>query len=160
VASNAIGRPSRYKALPAQRECSQGKSAPANVSSIPPHRDNGDVVVLSPDARGLGDLTGGFAADLARALEAEALRWRVPLRSGRPGFMRTTVDLPDDLFRKTKAIAALRGSSLKSLIVQAVEKEVNGGSAKDGKKVRLPLVRMPIGRKLHPERIDFDDLLA
>jgi hypothetical protein len=38
----------------------------------------------------------------------------------------TTVDLPDPLFRRAKAIAALRGSALKDLIVQAAEKEVKG----------------------------------
>ena len=74
-------------------------------------------------------------------------------------FVRTTVDLPDALFRKTKAVAALRGSSLKNLIVQAVEKEVNGSVA-NGRKVKLPLVRMPKGGKIDVEGFDFDDILA
>ena len=38
--------------------------------------------------------------------------------------MRTTIDLPDILFRRTKAVAALRGSSMKDLIVRAIEREV------------------------------------
>lgn len=40
--------------------------------------------------------------------------------------VRTTVDLPESLLRKTKSTAALRGSSMKDLIVRAIEHEVNG----------------------------------
>ena len=39
-------------------------------------------------------------------------------------FVRITIDLPDALHRKTKAVAALRGSSMKDVIVQAVERAV------------------------------------
>ena len=42
--------------------------------------------------------------------------------------MRTTIDIPDALFRKTKATSALRGTSLKALIVSAIEKEVSGAT--------------------------------
>jgi predicted transcriptional regulator len=34
--------------------------------------------------------------------------------------MRTTIDLPDDLFRRAKAIAALRGATLKDLVTDAL----------------------------------------
>jgi len=39
--------------------------------------------------------------------------------------MKTTIDLPDELFRRAKAIAALRGESLKQLITESLEKELN-----------------------------------
>lgn len=74
--------------------------------------------------------------------------------------MRTTIDLPDSLFRKTKAVAALRGTSMKELIVSAIEKELRSAETKGGKRIQLPLVRMPKGRKLDLTGIDFDDLLA
>lgn len=38
--------------------------------------------------------------------------------------MKTTIELPDDLYRKAKAQAALRSKSLKALITQAVRHEV------------------------------------
>jgi predicted DNA-binding ribbon-helix-helix protein len=38
--------------------------------------------------------------------------------------MRTTIDLSDALFRELKAVAARRGTSLKSVIISAVEAEV------------------------------------
>ena len=83
------------------------------------------------------------------------------MRLCKDGFIRTTLDIPEDLFRKTKATAALRGSSVKDLIVQAIEKEVGSAvQAGAGKRVAFPLVRMPKGKKLNIEGFDFDDLLA
>jgi hypothetical protein len=74
--------------------------------------------------------------------------------------MRTTVDLPDELFRKTKATAALQGTSLKELIIRAVEKEVNSQPPGRAQRVLLPLVRLHKGKKLNLEGFDFDDLLT
>jgi hypothetical protein len=77
--------------------------------------------------------------------------------------MRITVDLPDNLLRRTKALTAIRGSSLKELIVRAVEREVNAEdsvTARSPRRVRLPLVHLRSGRKLDLSKFDFDDLLA
>jgi hypothetical protein len=35
--------------------------------------------------------------------------------------MKTTLEIPDDLFKKTKAIAALRGESLKDFVTEALQ---------------------------------------
>jgi hypothetical protein len=74
--------------------------------------------------------------------------------------MRTTVDLSEPLFRRTKALAALRGTSMKELIVQALEKEVHPLRAKNAVAVEFPLVRLGKGRKIDLTGFDFDDLLA
>ena len=76
--------------------------------------------------------------------------------------MRTTIDMPDALFRKTKAVAALRGSSMKELIIHAVEREVTGAavSAPKRHRVKLPLIQSPSGRKVDLSNFDFDDLLG
>lgn len=79
------------------------------------------------------------------------------------GFVRTTIDLPDSLLRRTKALAAMRGSSLKELIVRAVEREVNADDSVttvSARRVRLPLVHLRSGRELDLSKFDFDDLLA
>jgi hypothetical protein len=75
--------------------------------------------------------------------------------------MRTTIDMPDALFRKTKAVAALRGSSMKELIIQAVEREVTA-IAPPGKRrrIKLPIIQSPRGRKVDLTNFDFDDLLG
>jgi hypothetical protein len=73
--------------------------------------------------------------------------------------MRTTVDMPDALFRKTKAAAALRGSSMKELIIHAVEREPANASS-PAKRVELPLIQSWSGRKLDMTGFDFDELLG
>lgn len=46
--------------------------------------------------------------------------------------MRTTIDLPDILFRKAKAEAALRGYHLKDLIADALRAALNNPGAPGG----------------------------
>jgi hypothetical protein len=79
--------------------------------------------------------------------------------------MRTTIDLPDALFRKTKASAALRGTTMKELIIAALERDLNAPAEQKVEAPRppllcLPLVRLSKGKKLNLEGLDFDDLLA
>ena len=75
--------------------------------------------------------------------------------------MRTTIDMPDALFRKTKAVAALRGSSMKELIIHAIERELaNGAPVSRRKRVKLPLIQSPSGRKVDLTNFDFDELLG
>jgi hypothetical protein len=52
--------------------------------------------------------------------------------------MRTTVDLPDDLFRRAKAAAALRGQKLKDLVEEGLlrvlstpDEQTAGGSRRE-----------------------------
>ena len=39
--------------------------------------------------------------------------------------MKTTIDLPDPLFRRAKATAAVRGISMKALFTRAIEKDID-----------------------------------
>ncbi len=54
--------------------------------------------------------------------------------------MRTTIDIPDPIYRQLKSRAALRGCSVKELILHGVEAELNGGEKKAGGRITLPLV--------------------
>lgn len=52
------------------------------------------------------------------------------------------MDIPDPTYRQLKAKAALRGCSVKELILRGVEVELNGeGRAKTKRRVALPLVK-------------------
>lgn len=56
--------------------------------------------------------------------------------------MRTTVDIPDQTYRQLKSKAALRGCSVKELILRGVKAELNGETQEQHKgKVTLPLVK-------------------
>ncbi len=48
--------------------------------------------------------------------------------------MRTTVDIPDELFRRAKAEAALRGRKLKDLVEDALRLMLEGGDAHVGQR--------------------------
>lgn len=79
--------------------------------------------------------------------------------------MRTTIDLADALVRKTKARAALQGTTMRQLIIAALERDLINPAAQKEQTLTLPLlclplVRLPKGKKLNLEGIDFDDLLA
>ena len=55
--------------------------------------------------------------------------------------MRTTVDIPDSLYRDLKTKAAAEGRSVKQLILRGVEIELQLQSRHRGRPVKLPLVR-------------------
>ena len=55
--------------------------------------------------------------------------------------MRTTVDIPDTLYRQLKAKAATKGNSIRHLILQAVQAELGDREQKRRKRVHLPIVR-------------------
>jgi hypothetical protein len=80
--------------------------------------------------------------------------------------MRTTIDLPDALFRRTKATAALQGATMKDLITRAIEREITESPASarnKRRKIKLPVIHLTHlkpGEKLDLTHFDFDDLLG
>lgn len=74
--------------------------------------------------------------------------------------MRTTVDLPDRLFRKLKVVAAKRGVSLKELIRAAVEVEIQKPQGKTKHRVRFPLLPSRRPGTLNLTNADIEGLLA
>jgi len=55
--------------------------------------------------------------------------------------MRTTVDIPDPVYRRLKTRAASEGRSAKELILRGVEQVLKGNHHKRRRRVRLPIVR-------------------
>ncbi len=66
--------------------------------------------------------------------------------------MKTTLEIPDELFRRTKATAAIRGESLKDFVTEALEAHLD---REPGDNVR-PGWRAVFGqaRRAEVERID------
>lgn len=74
--------------------------------------------------------------------------------------MRTTVDLPDTLFRRAKATAAVRGVSLKDLVITAIERETQPAAPpKPAKKRPFATVHLKHKKLLDLSGFNFDDLL-
>ncbi len=53
--------------------------------------------------------------------------------------MRTTLDIPDALYRRLKATAALRGSTVKEIVLKLIEREIAAPSGRK-RRIRLPLI--------------------
>jgi plasmid stability protein len=55
--------------------------------------------------------------------------------------MRTTVDIPDGIYRQLKSRAAREGSSTRALILRAVKEVLKTDRRRPGSPVALPIVR-------------------
>ena len=72
--------------------------------------------------------------------------------------MRTTIDIPDPIYRELKARAARQGRTVKEIILSGVEKEMGSAVAKRHR-VRLPLIHGKEKRKLNLTNAQIDDIL-
>ncbi len=63
--------------------------------------------------------------------------------------MRTTLDLPDPIFRRLKAESALRGQKLKDLVAELIEGGLEGRPLESSARARssLPRIRKATGRE-------------
>lgn len=66
--------------------------------------------------------------------------------------MRTTVDIPDAVYRHLKIRAAHEGRSAKELILRGVEQVLKGRRPASGQRVKLPIVRSK-----RPGRVPLDN---
>jgi hypothetical protein len=59
-------------------------------------------------------------------------------------FMRTTLDLPDDILRKAKIAAVERGSSLRQLVIDALRREMESFQGARRRRIRnAPVTLVP-----------------
>jgi len=77
--------------------------------------------------------------------------------------MRTTLDLPDDILRRAKIEAVERGSTLRQLVIDALQREV-ASTARPRKRLARPPIKLAADaplRRLTPQavkRLDADEL--
>lgn len=63
--------------------------------------------------------------------------------------MRTTLELPDILFKHLKTRAAMEGSTLRDLVVQLVERGLQAPVASEAAPAALPSIRLGAPMALH-----------
>jgi hypothetical protein len=69
--------------------------------------------------------------------------------------MRTTLDLPDDILRRAKIEAVERGSTLRQLVIDALQREM-GATERPRKRLTRPPIKLAADaplRKLTPEAV-------
>lgn len=76
--------------------------------------------------------------------------------------MRTTIELPESVYRKGEKAARIQGVTIEEFIVRAFERELKSepDTASHGKRVTLPLISSKEPGTLDMKDFDFDDLLA
>lgn len=76
--------------------------------------------------------------------------------------MRTTIDLPESVYRQSEQLARRRGFSVEQLIVRVLERELayEPAAPSSAKKVSLPLISSKHPGSLDLANFDFDDLLS
>ena len=74
--------------------------------------------------------------------------------------MRTTVDLPDELFRDLKLKSAREGVTLKQLIVAALESHVHNVQSRKPRRIRGPLIRCKSKKPIALTNAEIEDLLT
>ena len=73
--------------------------------------------------------------------------------------MRTTIDIPDGLYRRLKARAATEGKPAKTLILQGVER-VLAASPSTNRKIVVPVVRSKRPGSLRLDNARIDDVIS
>jgi predicted DNA-binding ribbon-helix-helix protein len=73
--------------------------------------------------------------------------------------MRTTIDLPDDLFHQLKMVAANRRVTLKTLVHRAIESELARTHA-GSRRLRFPILDSKEPRTLNLTNAEIEDLLT
>jgi hypothetical protein len=71
-------------------------------------------------------------------------------------FMRTTLDLPDDILRRAKIAAVERGSTLRQLIIDALRHEIEAPSQSPRRRMTSPPVKLAADaplRTLSPDEV-------
>jgi hypothetical protein len=65
--------------------------------------------------------------------------------------MRTTVDIPDPVYRKLKSKAAREGCSVKEIVLRGVESQLHSQTKKSGRR------RPPVIEASNPGSLDLDN---
>jgi hypothetical protein len=73
--------------------------------------------------------------------------------------MRTTVEIPDALYRQLKSAAALQGCSVKTLIVRGVESQLNGTGEAKKQRITLPLIKSKLPGRLKLSNRKINEIL-
>jgi hypothetical protein len=74
--------------------------------------------------------------------------------------VRTTVDLPDELFRDLKLKSAREGVTLKQLIVKALESHIHKAPARKPRRIRGPLVHCKSKKPIALTNAEIEALLT
>ena len=71
--------------------------------------------------------------------------------------MRTTIDIPDEIYHRLESKASLKGTTVASIVLKLVLRELNGG--KQAARTEFPLLRGKESRKLNLTNAEIEEVL-
>lgn len=74
--------------------------------------------------------------------------------------MRTTVDIPDPIYRRLRSRAVSEGSTAKELILRGVEQVLKEKKTKSRRRVKLPIVRSKRPGELQIDNAKIYDVIS
>jgi hypothetical protein len=74
--------------------------------------------------------------------------------------MRTTVDIPDPIYKRLRSRAVSEGSTAKELILRGVQQILKDKKKKSRRRVKLPIVRSKRPGELHIDNAKIYDLIS
>jgi hypothetical protein len=75
--------------------------------------------------------------------------------------MRTTIDIPDETYRKLKVKAALEGQTVREIALRGIQKELGSAeTTSPRKRFHIPVIRSEHPGTLRLTNEDIDDILA
>jgi hypothetical protein len=75
--------------------------------------------------------------------------------------MRTTIDIPDEIYRKLKVKAATEGQTVREIALRGIQREIGLPVVLPArKKFQIPVIRSAHPGTLHLTNEDIDDILA
>jgi len=75
-------------------------------------------------------------------------------------FMRTTIDIPDELYRDLKIMAVREGKPVRHIVLRGIERELKGAEQRAVQKLRLPLIHSSRPGTLELTNEEIDELTA
>ena len=74
--------------------------------------------------------------------------------------MRTTVDIPDEIYRRLKIKAVREGKPLRLIVLRGIQRELEDGEKRNIRKLKLPLIRSSEPGTLALTNEQIDELTA
>jgi hypothetical protein len=74
--------------------------------------------------------------------------------------MRTTIDIPDEIYRGVRILAAERGTTVRELVLEGLEIVKNSKQIQPQKRFEVPVIRSKRPGTLHLTNEQIDELTA
>ncbi len=74
--------------------------------------------------------------------------------------MRTTIDIPDDIYRELKIKSAREGTTVRQILLRGIQHELEGAVENRVRKLELPLIRSSRPGTLNLTNEQIDELTA